>query len=325
MLTIGGIAIAALLVLGVTPLQACLLGAILASTDPVVLRDVISNVHIPRSIRQALGVEAGMNDIVVLPVVLILIALIDGHIGGAQDWLRLAARLLLLSPLVGLLIGVVGARLIGSADARFSISRSYQAMYGIGLVLLAYAAGEVVRGDGFIATFFAGFAVTISNGKLCSCFLEYGETTAEMAMLLTFILFGAVLSGLFASAPLMLALGFAVIVIVLVRPLALGLVLQRAKMGMASRLFIGWFGPRGLTSLLLVLLAVQAGIPGATYLLTITGVVVLVSVVAHGVTATPVSAWYVRYTAKASAALAATRTSYLEELLASDVRDVSQT
>jgi len=316
LLTIVGVALAAFFLLGTTPLQSFLLGAILASTDPVVLRDVVSNVHIPRPIRQALGIEAGMNDIVVLPVVLVLIALLDAQADGLLDWLSFFARLLILSPLVGLLIGGGGAWLMGRADARFSISRTYQALYGIGLVLSAYAVGQAVQGDGFIATFFAGFAVTLFNGRLCSCFLEYGETTGEMAMLLAFILFGVVLSGLFGSVPMLAAFVFAIAVIVLVRPLAFGFVLQRAKMSTASRLFIGWFGPRGLNSLLLALLAVQANVPQAEYLLVITGVVVLVSVVAHGVTATPVSTWYGQHMAQAPSALAEKRDThqYLRQL-----------
>lgn len=323
LLTILGVALAAFLILGVTPLQALLLGAILASTDPVVLRDVVNNVRIPRSIRRALGIEAGMNDIVVLPVVLVLIALLGTHAGDMFTWARFFGELLVLSPLVGLTIGGVGAWLIGRADTRFSISRSYQALYGIGLVLLAYAAGEVVHGDGFIATFFAGLAVTLSNATLCNCFLEYGETSAEMAMLLAFILFGVVLSGLLGSGPLVAALVFAAVVIVLVRPLAFGLILQRAKISPAARLFIGWFGPRGLSSLLLVLLAVQANITQAEYLLIITGVVVLVSVVAHGVTATPVSAWYGQHIAEASTELAPQRKSSIGDVFVSEVADGS--
>ena len=324
LLTILGVALAAFLILGVTPLQSLLLGAILASTDPVVLRDVVSNVRIPRSIRRALGIEAGMNDIIVLPVVLVLIAVLGTQTRDMVAWARFFGELLVLSPLVGLTIGGVGAWLIGRADERFSISRSYQALYGIGLVLLAYAAGEAVQGDGFIATFFAGLAVTLSNATLCSCFLEYGETSAEMAMLLAFILFGVVLSGLLGTAPVVAALAFAAVVIALVRPLAFGLVLQRARLSAAARLFIGWFGPRGLSSLLLVLLAVQANLPQAEYLLIITGIVVLVSVVAHGVTATPVSAWYGRQIAEASTERAEQRTSRVEDIFVSEIADVPQ-
>lgn len=323
--TMLGIALAAFLIFGVTPLQALLLGAILASTDPVVLRDVISNVRIPRSIRQALGIEAGVNDIVVLPVVLVLIAVLGAKVGGMLDWLRFFGQLLVLSPLVGLLIGGVGSWLIGLVDARYSIERSYQALYGIGLVLASYAAGQAVHGDGFIATFFAGLAVTLSNGKLCSCFLEYGEITANMAMLLTFILFGVVLSAALGSAPLMMAILFALVVIGLVRPLAFDFVLRRATMSTASRLFIGWFGPRGLTSLLLVLLAVQAAIPQAEYLLGVTGVVVLVSVVLHGITATPVSAWYARHMAEAPVMPAEERETSVTALLTPETTEISRT
>jgi NhaP-type Na+/H+ or K+/H+ antiporter len=297
-LIILGTAAAAYLLIGTTPIQSLLLGAILSSTDPVVLRDVLRDERIPRSIRRALSVEAGMNDIVVLPIVLILIAILTAKLGGLLDWARFLAQLLILSPLVGLAVGGIGAWLMGQADARFGIRREHQALYGIGLVLAAYAAGQVVQGDGFLAAFFAGLAVTLFNVSLCDCFMEYGEVTAEMAMLLAFVLFGALLSTLLGTVPLLPALVLALVVIVLARPLALALVLQRASMSNAARAFIGWFGPRGLNSLLLALLVVQADAPGAEQLLAITGVVVLVSVIGHGASATPLSAWYGRRVAR---------------------------
>lgn len=298
LLIIAGVALASALLAGTTPLQSLLLGAILASTDPVVLRDIVRDERIPRSVRRALGIEAGMNDIVVLPIVLILIALLQEPLGGALAWIIFLAKLLLLSPAVGMLVGGGGAWLMGKADARWGIRREYQALYGIGLVLAAYAAGQMVQGDGFLAAYFGGLAVTLFNVSLCECFLEYGEVTAEMAMLLAFVLFGAVLSTLLVTVPILPALALAVIVIGLVRPLGLGLVLRRARMSNTARSFIGWFGPRGLSSLLLALLAVQAGVAGAEYLMALTGAVVLVSVVLHGASATPLSAWYGRRVAQ---------------------------
>ncbi len=302
LLTIALGALAAFLIMGTTPAQSLLLGAVLASTDPVVLRDVVRDPRIPRSVRQALGVEAGMNDIVVLPIVLVLIAVLRAEGGGMLDWGGFLARLLLVSPAVGLLVGGVGAWLMGRADARFGIRREYQALYGIGLVLAAYVAGQAVQGDGFLASFFAGLAITLFNVSLCDCFLEYGEVTSEMAMLTAFMLFGAVLSTLLGTAPLAPALALAVVLIAVVRPLAFGLVLRRANMSNAARAVIGWFGPRGLNSLLLGLLAVQSGATGAESLLAITGVVVLVSVVVHGATATPVAAAYGRHVARTTLA-----------------------
>lgn len=307
LLIIAGIAGLAYLLLGTTPIQSLLLGAILSSTDPVVLRDVVRDDRIPRSVRRALSVEAGMNDIVVLPLVLIFIALLMAEVGGATEWLLFLGRLLVLSPVAGLIVGGVGAWLMGKTDARFGIRREYQALYGIGLVLAAYAVGQAVDGDGFLAAFFAGLAVTLFNVSLCDCFLEYGEVTAEMTMLLAFVLFGAVLSTLLSTVPLALTLGFAALVLGVVRPLALGVVLQRATMSHAARAFIGWFGPRGLNSLLLALLVVQAGAPDAVRLLTITGMVVLVSVVVHGASATPLSSWYGRSVALAQRTLAEER------------------
>jgi NhaP-type Na+/H+ or K+/H+ antiporter len=294
LLTISGVALAAYALVGVTPLQAVLLGAILASTDAVVLRDILRDPRIPRSVRQALGVEAGMNDIVVLPVILVLIAVLNGEIGSWVSLLVLLVQLLVLSPLIGLAVGGLGARLMGRADARFGIRREYQALYGIGLVLAAYAAGQAVYGSGFVAAFFAGLAVTLFNVSLCDCFLEYGEVTSEMAMLLAFILFGAVLSTLLGTIPVLPALVLAGLAIVLIRPVAFGVALQRARMSNVARAFIGWFGPRGLGSLLLALLVAQAHAPDAEYLLAITGMVVVVSVIVHGASATPVSAWYGR-------------------------------
>lgn len=302
-LVIAGIAVAAYLLVGTTPVQSLLLGAILASTDPVVLRDILRDERIPRSVRRALGTEAGMNDIVVLPIVLILIALLTTEMGGAGAWIGFLVRILLISPVVGLVVGGLGAYLMGKADQRFGIRKEYQALYGIGLVLASFVVGTAVQGDGFLAAFFAGLAVTIFNVSLCSCFMDYGEVTSEMMMLLAFVLFGAVLSDLLGTIDLVGPLVLAIISIGLIRPLVLMSVLKKAQMSGYARGFIGWFGPRGLNSMLLALLVVQASAPDAERLLAITGVVVVVSVVLHGMSATPLSASYARRVAAAQITL----------------------
>ena len=280
--------------LGTSLVESLLLGTILASTDPVVLRDVVRDERIPRSVRQALNIEAGTNDIVVLPILLVLIAVATSEASGAAGWTLLAAKILLLGPVVGFAMGAGAAWLMSRADERYSISEVYQSLYGIGLVLLAFATAQALGGDGFLAAFAAGLAVAILNFDLCECFLNYGETTSEMAMFLSFILFGVVVSDLFADVPLLPALALAAIVIFVARPLAIALVLRKAAVSNAARAFIGWFGPRGLNSLLLALLVVQARVPGAEFLLAVVGVVVTVSVVLHGASATPLSGVYGR-------------------------------
>jgi NhaP-type Na+/H+ or K+/H+ antiporter len=175
------------------------------------------------------------------------------------------------------------------------IRREYQSLFGIGLVFGAYAAGVTVGVDGFLAAFAAGLAVTVLNQELCDCFLEYGEATAEMSMLLSFVLFGALLSTLLGGSLLWPALALAAVVIFLVRPLAMLLVLLRAPaISWAARSMIAWFGPRGLTSLLFALLIVRSGLPQGVKLLAVVGTVVIASVVLHGMSATPLSSWYGR-------------------------------
>lgn len=324
LLVIAGVALAAYILVGTTPVQSLLLGAILASTDPVVLRDIVRDERIPRSVRRALGVEAGMNDIVVLPIVLILIAVLTATEGQTMDWGSFLLRILVFSPLIGLAVGGIGANLMGRADARFGIRREYQALYGIGLVLAAFAAGQFINGDGFLAAFFAGLAVTLFNVSLCDCFLEYGEVTAEMMMLLAFVLFGALLSSLLGTIAMVPAFVLAVIGLGFIRPASLWLVLKRAKMSNAARLFMGWFGPRGLNSLLLALLAVQASAPDAERLMGITGMVVVVSVIVHGISATPLASYYAKRVAVAKLTLAEERESTFVGLFEPDANEIQR-
>ncbi len=294
LLTIGIVAAASSVLAGTTLVQSLLVGAILSSTDPVVLRDVVRDQRIPRSVRRALRIEAGTNDLVVLPIILVLIAVARAEVGGVSDWMLFFAQIFLFGTVVGFAVGGVGAWLMEKMDERYNIRREYQALYGVGLVLLAYVAGELVGGDGFLAAFAAGLAVTVLNRELCSCFLEYGEISSEMAMLLSFIFFGALLSTLAGTVPLLPTLLLAVIVIFVARPVAFAIVLRRARISRTARAFLGWFGPRGLNSLLFALLLVHAGVPEAERLMALVGIVVVVSVVAHGASASPLSALYAR-------------------------------
>ena len=273
-------------------------GAVLASTDPVVLREILRDTRIPRPVRQELRIEAGMNDMVVLPVVLVLIAVATDQGGGASGWVVFLFKLLVVGPVIGFAVGGFGSWVMDWMDKKLTIRREHQSLFGVGLVLASYSAATAAGGDGFLGAFAAGLAVVMLNQSLCDCFLEYGEVTSEMAMLLAFVLFGAVLSGMLGAVDIWPTLGLAALVIFVIRPAVLGIVLAKARMSWQAHAFISWFGPRGLNSLLLALLVVQAGIPGSELLLATVGVVVIASVAIHGGTATPVGMWYGRLAAR---------------------------
>lgn len=289
-------AVATMVILGVDPLIAFLIGAILASTDPVVLRDVVHDERIPGPVRRALSLEAGMNDVIVLPTILVLGTVAAGQVGGGLEWARYLAELLVVGPVLGAAVGWAGAALMAEVDARRPVRTEWQALYGVGLVFCAFAVGETAGEDGFLASFAAGAAVSLSNRRMCDCFLDFGEVIAELLMLISFVLFGAVLSAELSGAPVAGSILLAALAIFLIRPLAVGGLLAARTDAISNhgRAFIAWFGPRGLNSLLLALIVIEAGVPEGREVFEIVGVVVIASTFVHGISATPLSAWYGR-------------------------------
>ena len=261
-------------------IMAIVLGAALASTDPVLLRDLLRRPSLGSTVKQALKIESGMNDAVLLPVVLGGIELLMGTVGAA-DWATLAVRVLVFSPIAGILVAVAGVKALAAVRNRVGVRRDYESLYSLGIAFAAFAAAESLHGSGYLAAFAAGLTVSAIDVELCDCFLEYGETTAEMALLFTFVLFGSSLiwTGLgIVSVPSLLF----VAAVLLARPASFLPALALARLNRRERALIAWFGPRGLSSLLLILLPIFAGVPNSTPLLTICCLVVLVSVVLHG-------------------------------------------
>src|SRR5919197_250720 len=206
--------------------------------------------------RRVLSIESGANDVVVLPVLLVLLAIAQRQIGSVLDWIIFLGKLLVIGPACGFIVGGAGAWLMSWVDGRTPVRREFQSLYGIGLVLTAYGVGAVVGVDGFLAAFAAGLGVTLLNQRLCDCFLDYGAATAEIAMLLAFGMFGALLSSLLGGALLVPSLALAAFTILAARPLSIGLVLLNARsLSWPARALIAWFGPRGLSSLLFALLS----------------------------------------------------------------------
>ncbi len=282
LLTAAVIALAGWWLLGLSLAAAAILGAALASTDPVLLRGLLRRRDLPEAARYPLQLESGLNDAVLLPVVLVGIAFLSpsGRLTGS-GFAKLGLDLFILGPGAGILIGLIGVAALDLIRKRSGVRRDYESLYSLGICFTAYAAAEAVHGSGFLAAFAAGMTIASLDVELCDCFVEYGAVTAEMLLLFTFVLLGGSLiwsAFTIISVPTLL---FTAIAVLIRTPIYLGSLLG-SEVNMRGRLLIAWFGPRGLSSLLLVLLPVFAGVPGSEQLFSICSLVVLVSIVLHG-------------------------------------------
>jgi sodium/hydrogen antiporter len=293
-LTTLGIAAAATWLLAMPIVPSLLLGAVLASTDPVLLRDVLRDKRTPQAVRQILSVESGMNDAVALPAILLLIAVGAGRMDSPMSWIRFALPVFVLSPLVGVAVAWVAMRALATVDRRIGVRRDYQSLYSLGVALAAFAAADGLGASGLIAAFAAGFTIAVSDLDLCECFLEYGETTAELLMLVAFVIFGSSLVQPALAAVDGRVIAFTALVLFVCRPLVLLVVLSRFAIPWRDKVFAAWHGPRGLNSILLALLVLVSGVAGGEQVFAVTGLVVLSSVFLHGILGTPLVAWAAR-------------------------------
>lgn len=278
-------AIAAWGLLGFSPPLAAILGAAIASTDPVLLRGMLRSPALPETPRIALRIETGMNDLVLLPIVAVAILLVevasDTHATHAQGLGRLLIGLFLLGPILGAIVGWAGISALSWVRRRSGVRRDYESLYALGLAFTAYAAAESVGGSGFVAAFAAGLLIAGQDEELCDCFLEYGEATAEMLLLLTFVALGASLIWTGLRVIDWRTILFVAIALV-TRTIVLFPILARAGVRGRDRRLIALYGPRGLSTLLLTLLPVFAGVPGAERVFAVASLVVLVSILLHG-------------------------------------------
>ena len=279
-------ALAAWLLLGLPFAAAAILGAALASTDPVLLRTVLRSRALTEASRLALRLETGMNDVVLLPIIILAMLLLprDGALAVAAtgvDVGRSILGLFVLGPVLGALVGWIGITALGSVRAYTGIRRDYESLYALGLAFTSFALAEAVGGSGFVAAFAAGLLVASRDVELCDCFLEYGEATAEMLLLLTFVALGMSLIWRGLGDLGWRTLLFTAVALI-ARPVVLYPVLGGVGLDDRDRRLVAAFGPRGLSSLLLALLPVFAGIAGAERIFTLASIVVLFSVVIHG-------------------------------------------
>ena len=298
-LTIGcGTVVAAALFPHLSIWLAILLAIVLAPTDAALGQAVVSSPQVPARVRQALNVESGLNDGIVLPFLLIALTCATAASGTEQDiayWSVFIAKQVLLGPLIGAATGYVGARLLQLAYRNDWITPVFLKLSALGLALLAFSAAELVHGNGFIAAFAAGMVMGNVARDICPRIHEFGEAEGQLLALLVFLIFGGLMVPQSIDSLSWEVCLYALLSLTLVRmlPVAVSVVGKRLKF--SSVVFLGWFGPRGIASILYALLIVEkANIPGIETVLTTVMLTVLLSVFLHGVTANPGARAYAR-------------------------------
>jgi NhaP-type Na+/H+ or K+/H+ antiporter len=277
-------------------LEAAVLGAVLAPTDAALGQAVVSNPGVPTRVRQALNVESGLNDGIALPVVLLLAALASmgtQMTRSATEWARFAAMQVTLGPLVGIAVAWAGSKLLKWSSAKGWIQPSFERLTGLALALVAFACAEHVGGNGFIAAFVAGMMLGQWTRGRCEWLYDFLEAEGQLLMLLVFLAFGASFAAPALEAASSATVTYAVLSLTLVRMVPVAIAMLRTGLRLPTVLFLGWFGPRGLASILFGILVLdKADLPHEELIFEVVMLTVLFSVVAHAVSAAPLARRY---------------------------------
>jgi NhaP-type Na+/H+ or K+/H+ antiporter len=290
-----GTASAALLLTDLTFWEAAIVGTVLAPTDAALGQAVVSNPRVPGRVRQALNVEAGLNDGLSVPflALFLTLAVAEEELQPASYWIRFALEQVGLGILVGVGVGLTGSWFMSWASKREWMTDSSQRLALLALAIIAWALADTVGGNGFIAAFVGGLAVGPTVERVGEQLIRFTEAEGHMLNLSVFFIFGVLVVGLLVSLSWHVAL-YALLSLTVIRMLPVALSLYGTHLRGISLLFAGWFGPRGLASIVLGLLVVAEAplLSGRDEIELVVALTVLLSVLLHGVTAAPLSAVY---------------------------------
>jgi len=258
---VAGVFVGAVIFVGLPFWQAAILATILAPTDAALAQAVINSERVPVRIRQALNVESGLNDGICFPILLLFISLAatSGASPPAFYWVQFILFQLILGPLVGAVVGYLGGKVVEWAVNKNWMSGSFQRLSIVGLSVAAFAFAELVGGNGFISAFFSGLVFGSVARQVCGPIYEFAEAEGELFILLTFMLFGAIMVPQAIGEISWLFILYALISLTAVRMIPAAISLIGKGLSLPSILYLGWFGPRGVASILYVLLVVASG------------------------------------------------------------------
>jgi sodium/hydrogen antiporter len=267
--------------------EAGILAAVLAPTDAGLGQVIVNSPRVPVRIREALKMEAGLNDGLSVPFLLFFMAIAAAKIeGGPMALTQFIVEQLGVGALVGLAIGLGGGWLMGLARRKEWVAESFQQIAVVALPLLCLAVCEMLDASMFIAAFVAGHAVQVGLKDVAEQGVEFGEKWGELVNLAVFFLFGLFVVRNSPQFHLTFWL-YALLSLTVVRMLPVAIASIGTGVTPASVVFMGWFGPRGLASIVLglVYLKQELSLPGESTIRLAVMVTVLLSIFAHGLSA----------------------------------------
>ena len=275
--------------------EALILGVILAPTDAGLGSAVVTDTRLPQVVRQSLNVESGLNDGICVPLLLIVLATVSGA-GGGPHPVRVLAEQIGYGLLGGLAAGMLAAAVVIIAGGRRLIDDAWQQIIPLAAAMLAYGIANVLGGSGFIAAFVAGALFGLLAGDKAAGMMRFTEETGAALDSVTFLVFGAVLLGpAFEHMSWQIAL-YAVLSLTVVRMVPVAISLWGTRAQAPTVAFMGWFGPRGLASIVFAVIVEDAHLPHAGTIVAATYLTVGLSVLVHGLSAAPLvgryATWY---------------------------------
>jgi len=291
---VAGTVVGALLIPGITWSEAAVLAIVLAPTDAALGQAVVTDARLPSRIRQALNVESGLNDGLCVPLLTIMLAIATadtGHVTAAHAT-RLVVEAIGWGVFGGVVAGAVGGGLLRIARDHDLIADAWVPVLPLMAALASFAVADALGGSGFIAAFVAG----IAYGRVAPRDPEATLLTEQIGDVLnaaTFIVFGAAILGGLWSEIGAVEIAYAALSLTIVRMLPVAVALAGSRARLPTVAFLGWFGPRGLASIVFGVVVVEAAGLTHTSALTVAIVVtVALSVVAHGISAAPLTNRY---------------------------------
>jgi NhaP-type Na+/H+ or K+/H+ antiporter len=295
-LTIGLGTLLALVVLSdLEPWECAIVAAVLAPTDAALGQAVVSSPLVPLRIREGLNVESGLNDGGSVPFLMLFIALAAAHEGLEDGWVRFAAEQIGYGTLIGVAVGGAGGAALRRAADRGWTTTAFERLALAALAVVAWFIADEIGGNGFIAAFVGGGAAGMAAGALRERLLDFAEEEGELLNLAVFLLFGVFAADALGDVTAEM-LVYAVLSLTVIRMLPVAIAVIGLGLRPATVAFLGWFGPRGLASVILALVVVEdaPALAGLDQIFLVMTVTVLLSVLAHGISAAPLTRRYAR-------------------------------